>query len=127
MFLYYCRVSIQEGLNIELSNSELEMGYYDKDLYQKCIFCYHVFEICKAFTESENICKQCFKILQIQDVKDRINPIIHVFWKENQEYRLCTNIYGSLADSIFKKENIKNKEGKISKETLSIYVNSLRS
>ena len=36
MFLYYCRISIQEGLNTELSDSELEMGNYNKDLYQKC-------------------------------------------------------------------------------------------
>ena len=43
---------------------------------------------------------------------------------ENQNYRICANIYCSFADSIFRKENIRDKEGKIRKETLSIYLNS---
>ena len=47
-----------------------------------------------------------------------------IFLKDNQQYRTCTNIYHSFADSIFREENIKGKWGKISQETLSIYLNS---
>ena len=124
-FLYYCRISIQEGLYTELSHSELEMGNYDKYLYQICRFCYRVFEIEKAFKESKDICKQCFKLLKMEDIKDKISPKIYVFWNDNQEYRICTNIYHSFANSVFRKENIRDKEGKISKgKALNIYLNS---
>ena len=68
MFFYYCRMSIKEGLNTELSDSDLTVGKYDKDLFQECNFCYRVFEIKKAFKENEYICNQCFKLLQ--KVKD---------------------------------------------------------
>ena len=37
---------------------------------------------------------------------------------------VCTNIYRSFAESIFRKENIKGRKGKVSRETLSIYLNS---
>ena len=34
-FIYYCCVSVSEGLNTELSTSELMLGKYDKEVYQK--------------------------------------------------------------------------------------------
>ena len=39
-FIYYCRVSVSEGLNIELSISELMLEKYNKEVYQKCRYCH---------------------------------------------------------------------------------------
>ena len=122
-FLYYCRISVQ-GLNAQLSDAQLEMDKYNKNLYQRCRLCCSVIEIKKAFKENEDIYKSCLKFLEMQDIRDAINPKIYVFWKDNQQYRICANIYCSFADSIFRQENIKYKWGKISQETLSIYLNS---
>ena len=58
------------------------MGNYNKDLYQKCRYCYYLFENKKAFKESKDICKQCFKLLQMQDIKYAISSKIYVFWNE---------------------------------------------
>ena len=122
IFFYYCRMSIKQGLNTELSDSDLAIGIYDKDLFQEYNFCYRVYEIKKAFKENEYICNQCFKLLQ--KVKDEISPKIHIIWNENAQYRVCTNIHRSLADYIFRKENVSDKNGNIPKESLSIYLNS---
>ena len=46
---------------------------------QKCRFCYCVFEIKKAFKERQDICKLCFELLQMKDIKDAITPKIYVF------------------------------------------------
>ena len=115
-------MSIKEGLNTELSDLDLTIGKYNKDLFQECNFCYRVFEIKKAFKENEYICNQCFKLLQ--KVKDEITPKLHIIWNENAQYGVCTNIHHSLADYIFRKENVSNENGNIPKETLSIYLNS---
>ena len=122
-FIYYCCISVSEGLNTTLSHSQLTLEKYNKKIYQKCRFCCCVIEIKKTFREEEDICKLCLKLLEIQDMQDAINPKIYVLWKDNQKYRVCTNFYCSFADLIFKKENIKDKFGKISQETLSIYLN----
>ena len=121
-FLYYCCISIQEGLYIELSHSELEMGNYDKDLYQICRFCYRVFEIEKAFKESKDICKQCFKLLKMEDIKDKISPKIYVFWNDNQEYRICTNIYLPLQIQSLEKKILETKKVKYQKVKLLIFI-----
>ena len=47
-YVYYHRVGIQEGLNIELNTSELMLGNYDKEIYQKCKYCHCVIEIKKV-------------------------------------------------------------------------------
>ena len=120
-FFYYCRISIKEGLNTNLSDAQLEMGNFNKNLYQRCRLCHCVIKIKEAFKQEEDICKLCFKILEIQDIRDAINPKLNVFWKDNQQYRICINIYCSFTDSIFREENIKDKWGKISQETLRIY------
>ena len=44
---------VSEGLNTELSTSELMLGKYDKKVYQKCRYCHCVIEIKKAFTKEE--------------------------------------------------------------------------
>ena len=71
IFFYYCCMSIKQGPNTELSDSDSAIGKYDQDLFQECNFCYRVFEIKKAFKENEYICNQCFKPLQ--KVKDKIS------------------------------------------------------
>ena len=38
IFSYYCRMSIKEGLNTGLSDSDLATGKYDKNLFQECNF-----------------------------------------------------------------------------------------
>ena len=76
IFFYYCGMSIKEGVNTELSDSDLAIDKYDKDLFQECKFCYRVYEINKAFKENEYICNQCFKLLQ--KVKDEITSKIPI-------------------------------------------------
>ena len=34
-FIYYCRVSIGQGLNTELSTSQLMLEKHDKEVYRK--------------------------------------------------------------------------------------------
>ena len=80
-FIYYCRISVKEGLNTDLKSSELALGKYDKEVYQKCQYCHQVIEIKKGFKKNAFICNMCFKLLQNVD---KINPLIHVIWTENQ-------------------------------------------
>ena len=46
-FIYYCRISIKEGLNTDLKTSELMLGKYDKEVYRSCRQCHCVIEIKK--------------------------------------------------------------------------------
>ena len=120
-FIHYCRVSVKEGLNTDLSTSQLMLDTYDKEVYQRCRYCCCVIEIKKAFKEDASTCNMCFKLLQNQD---KINPQIHIIWTENQKYRVFTNFHRSFLDNLFRKENIKDKSGEISQETIEIYLNS---
>ena len=43
-FIYYHRVSTQEGLNIDLNTSEFMLGNYNKEIYQKCKYCHCVID-----------------------------------------------------------------------------------
>ena len=63
----------------------------------------------------------CFKLLLNED---KINPQIHVIWTENQNYRAFTNFHRSFLDRIFRYENIKEKCGEISQETIDIHLKS---
>ena len=91
-FIYYCRISVKEGLYTDLKTTELMLGSYDKEVYQKCKYCHCVIEIKKSFKENAFICNMCFKLLQNQD---KINPQIHIIWTENQKYRVFTNFHRS--------------------------------
>ena len=126
MFLVYCCISVKEGLYVDtdLQISELKMGNYSKDLYQECEWCCCIFEIDKAFKENEFMCNEFYELLQMEDIRETISPKIHILWKEKQIYRVCTNIYRSFTESVFREENVKSRKGEISKETLSIYFNS---
>ena len=63
----------------------------------------------------------CFKLLLNED---KINPQIHIIWRENQKYRVFTNFHCSFLDCIFTYENIKEKYGEISQETINFHLNS---
>ena len=65
--------------------------------------------------------KTSLKLLQNQD---KANPQIDIIWTENQKYRVFTNFHRSVLDNLFRKENIKDKRGEISQETIEIYLNS---
>ena len=119
-FIYYCPISVKEGLITDLKTSELMLGKYDKEVCQKCQYCHQVIKIKKAFKENAFICNMYFKLLQ--DV-DKINLQIHVIWTENQKYRVFTNFHRSYVDRIFRYENIKDKYGEISHETIDIHLN----
>ena len=80
-FFYYCRTSVKEGIHTKLFDAQLEMDNFNKDLYQRCRLCCCVIKIKKAFKEKEDICKLCFKLLEMQDIRDAINPKICVFFE----------------------------------------------
>ena len=63
----------------------------------------------------------CFKLLQNED---KINRKIYVIWSKNQKYRVFRNLHRSYLDRIFRYEDIKDKYGEISQETIDIHLNS---
>ena len=63
----------------QLSDAQFEMDNYNKNLYQRCRLCCSVIEIKKAFKENEDTCKLYLKLLEMQDIRDAINPKIYVF------------------------------------------------
>ena len=121
-FIYYHCLSTQEGLSIDLNTSELMLVNYSKEIYQKCKYCHCVIEIKKSFKENPFICNIYFKLIQNNN---KINPQIYIIRTESQKYRVFTNLYQFYSDKIFRRENIKNKCGEISQETIANYLNSL--
>ena len=126
MFLSYLRVSTKEGLFSEITttDNDLRYGKYNKDIYRECEWCNQVFKIEIAFKENPFICCSCHKLLKSEDVRDIISPKITLYYAENQIYRICTNLDRYQAETIFRKENIKDKEGSLSKETIYKFLNS---
>ena len=108
-------------MNTDLKTSELLLGKYNKKVYQKCQYCHQVIKIKKVFKENAFIRNMCFKLLLNED---KINPQIHIIWTENQKYRVFTNFHRSCLDRIFRYENIKEKYGEISQETINFHLNS---
>ena len=71
-----------KGLNICLKHqcamtitSELMLGNYNKQIYQKCKYYHCVIEIKNVFKENPFICNICFKLIQN---KNKINPQIYI-------------------------------------------------
>ena len=120
-FIYYCCISVKEDLNTDFKTSELILSKDDKEVYQSCKYCHQVIQIKKGFKENAFICNICFKILQNED---KINPQIYVIWSENKKYRVFTNLNCSYLDRTFRYEDIKDKYGEISQETIDIHLNS---
>ena len=121
-FIYYCRISVKEGLNTDLKTSELMLGKYDKEVYQKCQYCHQVIEIKKGFKENAFICNMCFKLLQ------NWIKLIHkstLYGQKTKNIGFFTNFHCSYVDRIFRYENIKDKYDEISQETIDIHLNSL--
>ena len=63
----------------------------------------------------------CLKLFQIHD---EINSKIQIIRTNNQKYKVFTNLYRSFLDKIFNNENIKDKSGEISQETIANYLKS---
>ena len=52
-FIHYCRVSVNDGLNTDLSTSDLLLDKFDKEIFQNCRFCHCTIEIKKAFAKKK--------------------------------------------------------------------------
>ena len=107
-FLYYCRISVKEELDIETEKSHLER-FIDKTFSRKCRLCFQLFIIAKNFKEDENTCKSCFKI--ISDIEKFGG--MHVIWKDDSWYRDFTKLWRSFAQEIMNKEDLIDKYGYI--------------
>ena len=46
-YLYYSRLSVQEGLDTEINELQMHLGRLDKDIFKKCGHCHQVFIIKK--------------------------------------------------------------------------------
>ena len=51
--LNYCRISVSDGLCIELKTSELCLERYNKDVYKRCGQCHQVIEIKKNLKKTQ--------------------------------------------------------------------------
>ena len=120
-FIYYCRVSVSEGLNIDFNTSQLMLGKYNKEVYHKSEYCCCVVEIKREFKKNAFTCNECFKLLQNQF---KINLQIHLVWTEYQKYRVFTNFHRSFVDRVFRYENIKDKFCEIAQEVIDNHLNA---
>ena len=120
-FIYYCRVSVTEGLNTELNTDQLILKKYDKEIYLSCRFRHRVIEIKKAYTGEKDTCN---KYLSLMKNEDKDNPQIFIIWTENQKFRVFSNFHQSFLNRIFRHENIKNNSGKISYEVIDHHLNA---
>ena len=87
-FIHYYLESISEGVQTELSTSELMLRKFEDKIFQACHFCHFTIEIKTAFTQEVNTCKYCLKLLENEG---QDNPRIDIIWTENQKYRVFTN------------------------------------
>ena len=105
-FLYYCRILVKEGLNIETEKPHLEC-FIDRTMSRECKLCFKLFIITKNFKEDENTCNSCFKITSDIDRHGKT----HVIWKYNLQYRVFTNLWRSFAQEIMNREDLIYKYG----------------
>ena len=102
-YLYYCRISIKEGLDIETEKPHLER-FIDKTFSRKCRLCCQLVIIVKSFKEDEYTYNSCFKITSDIDKVGRM----YVIWKDNSQYRLIT-LRRSFAQEIMNKQHLTDK------------------
>ena len=107
-FLYYHRISIKEGVDIETERPHLEI-FIDKTVSRKCTECWELFLISRSFKNDEAVCDVCFRI--VNDI-DKFAKI-HIIWVNNSKYRAYTNLWRSFADEIMRKEESLDKYGYI--------------
>ena len=84
-FLYYSRLSVSEGLNTETNELQMNLCWFDKDIFKKFKYCIQVLAIKKTFDKDKDICNACVKLLE-KEVK--INLHIYITWKNNAKYRV---------------------------------------
>ena len=128
-FLCYLRISTKEGLllDTDINDQDVIMEEYNKDVYRNCKKCKQTFEIKRAFKDCEDICNGCYILLTSEDIKNVLTPEITVYCSENQLYRICSNLYRSSAQALFRSQNIRDKQGILSKETIYNFLNSTTS
>ena len=96
----------------------MNLDRFTKDLFKKCSHWSHLFFYQKKIKMDEDTCNACVKLLQ----KDtRLNPKIHVLWKDNAKYRVLSDLHRSHVDYIFRREKI----GQVSHEDLGKHLNVL--
>ena len=74
------------------------------------------------FRKRQKTCNACVKLLE-KEVK--ISPKIYIFWKNNADHRIFTDLHRNYAENIFFREPIIGKNGKISSEKLDIHLSCL--
>ena len=121
-FLYYLRLTVSEGLDTETNELWMNLEHFDKDILKKCTYCHQLFAIKKNFEKDEKTCNACAKLLE-KEVK--ISLKIYIFWKNNANYRVFTDLHHNYAENIFLREPIIGKNGKISSEKLDIHLSCL--
>ena len=107
-FLYYHQISIKEGLDIEIERLHLEI-FIDKTVSRKCTVCCKLILITKNFKNDEAVCDVCLKI--VDDI-DKFAKM-HIIWVNNLKFRAYTNLWGSFANEIMRKEESLDKYGYI--------------
>ena len=98
-FLYYHRISVKEGLDIETERPHLEI-FSDQTVSRKCTECCELLLIAKSFKNDEAVCDICSKI--VNDI-DKFAKM-HIIWVNNSKYRAYTNLWRSFADEIMREE-----------------------
>ena len=79
-FLYYHRISVKEGVDIETERPHLEI-FIDKTVSRKCTQCWELFLISRSFKNDEAVCDVCFRI--VNDI-DKFAKI-HIIWVNNSK------------------------------------------
>lgn len=72
-YIYYSRISIKEGLDVE--SQKLHLKIYDKNITRHRLRCRQAFIIKKKFEFNNIVCNECEKPLEKDD---RVNPMIWV-------------------------------------------------
>ena len=106
-FLYYYRIWIKEGLDIQ--TEKLHLDLFDEKTSRKCSRCAQLFVIAKKFKNEKWVCDICFKIVDNIDKEGKM----YVIWLNNSKYRVYTNLWRSFADETIRKEGVVDKDGNI--------------
>ena len=78
----------------------MNLEHFDKDILKKCTYCHQLFAIKKNFEKDEKTCNACAKLLE-KEVK--ISLKIYIFWKNNANYRVFTDLHHNYVKTFFLK------------------------
>ena len=84
-FTHYCRVSVNDGFNTDLSTSDLLLENLIKKYFKTVVFGIAQLKLKKLLLKKD-VCDYCMALLENED---QINPRIHINWTENQKYSFC--------------------------------------